>query len=180
MKKKPVILFLISLVFISCVSKTDGFCRDYGVRYNDEREKVGLVNLNDSWGLEALEHKVYGGYSECIWTKKDQKDYAQKNLVFNEKDELSFETDSYYMGYKDDEGEPVIIYLEYDYEDDLLFFYSTEDLIFFPVYAEREEHPIHTDDFLEIIDFLHFDKEISWSQLPKVDEALFPLERVFP
>ena len=158
-------------------------CTKYGVAFNDERKKKGLILLDPSWELEITDEVNYDGTCFCTWRKKEQMGYAEKYLTFDKKGQPEIETDTYFMDFIDstylEDQAQMRVYLEYDFDDDLQFFYGDEGLYNIPVYDHSALGEIpYTNSFIEIIDYLHFETGVPWSQLPVTEGIEFPLKRV--
>ena len=189
MKKGSVILiFLISILLISCAEKSECKCDKFGVDFNDERKEIGIVPLDETWEL----HKAIGESCEspnsCVWEKRTEKGFARKYLLFSRKGEPQLESDTYYMNYKDvldaDLSTPdyVTIDLTYDFDEKMFFFDSHGDLQGFPDYVQDpdqgngEESILNS--FMEVVDYLHYECGISLNDLPTINRNVLPLKRM--
>ncbi len=163
---------VIWLILSGCELNNKCDCHQYGIKFNKEREKWGLVQLDSTWRLKESSNEIS---HLCLWSKPELLGYSRKKIELSLEGDIKKENDEYYLGYSsimdlDDISEQQVYkYLSYDFKSKKWTSGEWGEIKYTPNYD------INTSLLDRDIDFLHFVHKIPWNHLPKVDTTIFPL-----
>lgn len=83
--------FIIMMLFVSCKNDLKSI---YGIRYNNEREKVGLIPLRESWEQLPERNNIIWWHPQNLDSlKKGSKAFYGAKMIRLENDTLMYESD---------------------------------------------------------------------------------------
>lgn len=160
--------FILCVLFTSCNLNCNP--EEYGLKFNRNRVRLGLVRIDRDWELKSSEGCMF------IWVNKSAVVKHEKVLKIMD-GEPYYEEDRYYNGnysiIDPDQSD-----LEAEYVS-VMYFFKDEEWDVTPHgkvdYINKYESNQSSD--LCFYDYLHFDLGVSWNDLPTVDTTLFPMKK---